>query len=190
VADQLAKIFEALASHPSVKRLGWLLSSRRPVYSEAKWSYMKEVHALTKQELERRGLAVTVFDLRDMVHPLSDFYGVDRVHLNTYGHAKKAQKLLEMFAAAWPTEEATTSEDKIAEKDVEPEKIMCPPEDNRYRSPSADSAYSVTSEGDTVDDRVSVLERQVAHLLHENKKLHEEMRHTTVATPASSNDSP
>jgi hypothetical protein len=97
---RLIRLFKTIAGHPSVKRVGYLLSSRRPVYSDEKWDFMVRVHSLTIDEIRRSNLNVQVFDLRDMVHPLQDFC-IDRVHLNTEGHSRKAQKLLPRMLAVW-----------------------------------------------------------------------------------------
>merc|ERR1711988_1814372 len=151
----MVELFERLHAHSSVKRLGYLLSSRRPVYCEAKWQYMKALARLTRKELQKRGLPVIVFDLRDMVHPLSEFFGVDRVHLNTIGHHKKAQRLLQMFAAAWPDEDASLHDlvaepASMAQSGATPSIQAKDSADSRHRSPSADSNYTDSSIGETV----------------------------------------
>ena len=93
---QVLAIFEALDAHPSVERIGYMLSSRRPCYSDWKWEFMVRVHTLTLQALDASPLRgkVTVLDLRDMVHPLDEFVPADRQHLNRVGHRRKADELL------------------------------------------------------------------------------------------------
>jgi len=104
VAERLMTLFEALVNHKSISHIGYMLSSRRPVYSDVKWEYMKAVHSATQAELVRRGLwsAVTVFDLRGMVHPIDEFQ-LDRSHLNAKGHYRKAQVLKQKMFELWPS---------------------------------------------------------------------------------------
>lgn len=102
---RLIKLFETLAAHPSVEKIGYMLSSRRPVYSDVKWAFMIQVHAMTIDLIQNHNELkdlVKVIDLRDMVHPLEDFVSCDRVHLNQTGHFKKSQVLVPMLLGIWP----------------------------------------------------------------------------------------
>lgn len=124
--ERLLKLFELIAAHPSVKRIGYMLSSRRPVYSDTKWEFMIRVHTLTIEAIKQHpvGKKVRVIDLRTMVHPLEDFV-CDRQHLNEQGHRKKAQVLIQKLTAMWPPiicqVEQAPSHDKLppAEDDVD-----------------------------------------------------------------------
>jgi len=102
VAKKLVDILQRISSHPSVTSVGWLLTPRRAIYSDHKWLYLKNLAEEGKQELGRRGLswAITMFDVRDLEHPLSDYHEVDCVHLNSIGHHKKAQRLLKLLEDA------------------------------------------------------------------------------------------
>jgi len=106
VPARLMEVFEILVAHPSVKRVGYMLSSRRPVYSDLKWEFMLRVHELTIAAIKESPLVdiIKVLDLRDMVHPLDDFVPSDRVHLNQNGHYKKSLVLLPKILAVWPQE--------------------------------------------------------------------------------------
>merc|ERR1712023_436180 len=102
---RLIKLFETLAAHPSVEKIGYMLSSRRPVYSDVKWAFMIQVPAMTIDLIQNHDELkdlVKVIDLRDMVHPLEDFVSCDRVHLNQTGHFKKSQVLVPMLLGIWP----------------------------------------------------------------------------------------
>mmetsp|Transcript_22677 Transcript_22677/g.33774 ORF Transcript_22677/g.33774 Transcript_22677/m.33774 type:complete len:428 (-) Transcript_22677:169-1452(-) len=100
---RLMDLFRAIDSHPSVKRIGYFLSSRRPTYTDEKWDFMIRVHAFMIEAIEESELKdrVKVFDLRYMVHPLDDFYH-DRSHLNDQGHGRKAKELLRLLQETWP----------------------------------------------------------------------------------------
>eukprot|EP01049_Picozoa_sp_SAG25_P005792 SAG25_NODE_408_length_8433_cov_5.830934_3_plen_505_part_00 len=99
---RLLKLFEAILAHRSVKRVGYMLSSRRPCYSDWKWEFMVRVGELTIRFIENSHLRDKIFvlDLRSMVHPLADFVAADRQHLNQQGHRKKAEVLLPMLMQA------------------------------------------------------------------------------------------
>lgn len=112
MAERLLSLFEAVIDGPrheslrsvqsqhSVQKLGYLLSSRRPAYSDRKWEWMLDVGRRTLEGLEAKpSLAERVFvlDLRRMEHPLEDFVAVDRVHLNRQGHRRKAEALLPLL---------------------------------------------------------------------------------------------
>lgn len=101
---RLLALFETILAHPSVHRVGYLLSSRRPCYSDWKWEFMVRVHELTIRFIKNSHLCdkIVVLDLRSMVHPLEDFVSADRQHLNRQGHRKKAEVLLPMLIQACP----------------------------------------------------------------------------------------
>lgn len=105
IPARLMRLFETIAAHPSVKRIGYMLTSRRPVYDDAKWDFMVRVHILTIEAIARSPLAaiVRVFDLRPNTWPLDYFVPVDRVHLNDTGHFEKSKELLPKLLAAWPS---------------------------------------------------------------------------------------
>ena len=100
---RLLALFEDIAAHPSVERIGYLLSSRRPCYDDVKWAFMLQVHKLTLAAIDASPLreSIAVLDLRTMIHPLDEFVASDRQHLNQRGHLRKAQELLPILDSAW-----------------------------------------------------------------------------------------
>jgi lysophospholipase L1-like esterase len=98
VAANLVRLFEELHQH--VDQVGLLLTPRRPIYPDNKWQYMSSVASSVQQQLTRARARVTVFDIRDLEHPLDDFH-LDRVHLNTQGHKRKAVRLCKLLQAEW-----------------------------------------------------------------------------------------
>lgn len=104
-ADCLIVLFETLANHPSVQRLGYFLSSRRPIYTDTKWDFMIRVHSLTIEYIQlnpKLSSIVKTLDLRSMIHPLDDFLPSDRSHLNEKGHNEKSKQLLPIMLKTWP----------------------------------------------------------------------------------------
>jgi len=101
--ERLLPVFERIAAHPSVKHIGYMLSSRRPTYSDTKWEFMYRVHELTIKSIKAHhlGKMIEVLDLRDMMHPLDEFVDPDRSHLNDKGHHRKAQHLLNQIPRKW-----------------------------------------------------------------------------------------
>lgn len=109
---QLVKLFEKIAAHPSVTRIGYMLSSRRPVYSDTKWDFMVRVHGMTLDAIQKSSSLkdkVQVFDLRANVWPLDHFLPTDRVHMNLTGHRKKSEVLLSKMLAIWPPASSSSS---------------------------------------------------------------------------------
>mmetsp|Transcript_30551 Transcript_30551/g.44385 ORF Transcript_30551/g.44385 Transcript_30551/m.44385 type:complete len:370 (-) Transcript_30551:138-1247(-) len=113
-SEALMQLFHKIIAHPSVKRIGYFLSSRRPIYKDKKWEYFIKKQQLTIDEIKASDLSdkIEIFDLRDMMHPVEDFL-MDRVHLNDEGHAAKAKVLLPLMLKVWPFDEelgTTTNE--------------------------------------------------------------------------------
>lgn len=136
VAERIVSLFQTICLHPSVEEVGYLLSSRRPVYSDEKWEYMRMVHTTTQAAIQAHDLhnKVQILDLRDMIHPLSDFVESDRVHLNEGGHHTKSIRLVQMLSLAWPEHQETP----LTVDDIQ--------DLVRIRAMSSDSDYSTSSE--------------------------------------------
>jgi len=112
IKDELVALLETIAAHPSVIRIGYLLSSRRPVYDDAKWDFMVRVHTLAIHAISQSSAlsdTVKILDLRAQVFPMDHFVAVDRVHLNDIGHTKKSKVLLQQMFAVWPKHKVTAS---------------------------------------------------------------------------------
>ena len=68
----------------------FLLSPRRPIYSDTKWNYMCTVAS----KLDDAN--IPLIDIRDLNHTDSH-YRIDRVHLNSQGHSYKAKRILQVL---------------------------------------------------------------------------------------------
>ena len=105
ICDRLLQIFHILSEYPSIEKIGYMLSSRRPIYTDEKWDFKIRIHTLVQERIQQNPKLkdiIKIIDLRDMRHPLSDFLQVDRAHLNKDGHLSKARVLIQKLSDVWP----------------------------------------------------------------------------------------
>ena len=93
VVANIRKICNKIYAYKDPPMVAVMLSPRRPIYTEHKWLFMKEVGTL----LQKSGF-VDIVDMRHIEHDVSH-YRVDRVHLNDVGHAYKATLMVPQISA-------------------------------------------------------------------------------------------
>lgn len=93
VVANIRKICQKIQTYENPPRVAIMLSPRRPIYTDQKWLFMKEVGT----RLQRSGF-VDIIDMRHIKHDVSH-YRVDRVHLNDVGHSYKAAFMVPQISA-------------------------------------------------------------------------------------------
>jgi len=97
----IKELLELVSQAPHVQKVVWVLSPRKPTYSDEKWQFMNSVAEGVVELLDElderncgtgRALETGVWGLRSF-SVNADHLCMDRVHLNKRGHREKALHL-------------------------------------------------------------------------------------------------